>query len=120
MVQRISALSSRPRVRLAKHRPGLGGRVWAMLAELFERAEPIELFEQRFNFLPRSFRWRGDLRRVRAIVRVWELPGVGMRPARRYFEVLCGQGGSSLVNQIFSTSTWQSSHLLRAPGDLQF
>ena len=109
MVQRISALSSRPRVRLAKHRPGLGGRVWAMLAELFERAEPIELFEQRFNFLPRSFRWRGDLRRVRAVVRVWELPGVGMRPARRYFEVLCGQGGSYILFQDLHIGTWHVS-----------
>ena len=108
MVQRISALSSPP-ARVVQGHARFGERVWAILAELLGRTEPIELIEQRFSFLPRSFRWRGDLRRVRAVVRVWEQPQIGMRPARRYFEVICGQGGSYTLFQDLQIGTWHVS-----------
>jgi hypothetical protein len=109
MVQRISALSSPRPARVVPRHARLVDRVWARLAELLGRAEPIELIEQRFSFLPRSFLWRGDLRRVRAIVRVWELPQAGMRPARRYFEVICGQGGNYTLFQDLQIGTWHVS-----------
>ena len=63
-------------------RIGLAAWVRASLAELTGRVEPVDLLDQRFNFLPRSFRWRGDLWRVRSIVRVWEQPRVGWRSMR--------------------------------------
>jgi hypothetical protein len=109
MVQQISALSSPPPARVVPRHARLSERVWATLAELFRRAEPIELIEQRFSFLPRSFLWRGDLRRVRAVVRVWEQPKIGMRPARRYFEVICGQDGSYTLFQNLQIGTWHVS-----------
>jgi hypothetical protein len=109
MIQRISAYSSRSPLRPAHSRMGLGGRIWLFLARFAGRVEPVELLDHRFNFLPRSFRWRGDLWRVRAIVRVWERPRAGLRPARRYFEVACGQAGSYLLFQDLHVGTWHVS-----------
>ena len=107
MVQRISALS--PRSSSGQGRIGLTAWVRARLAELTSRVEPVDLLEQRFNFLPRSFRWRGDLWRVRAIVRVWEQPRAGLRPARRYFEVTCGPGSCHILFQDLQIGTWHVS-----------
>jgi hypothetical protein len=97
-------------------RSGVGGRVLARIAALLRRAEPVELIAQRYNFLPYSFRWRGDLRRVRVVARVWEDAGrpfsaVGMaaRPPRRYFEVRCGEGGSYVLFQDLRLGTWHMS-----------
>ena len=101
MVQRVSA-------------PALGRR-WsvgglpAQVAGLVGRAEPVELVEQRYNFLPHSFRWRGDLRRVRVVARVWEQPGWALRAPRRYFEVICGRGGSYVLFQDLQLGTWHMS-----------
>jgi len=86
-----------------------GSRVRAHLAALLGRSEPIDLVEQRFNFLPRRFRWRGDLRRVRAVARVWERPRGALRPPRRYFEVICGQGGRFILFQDLHVGTWHVS-----------
>ena len=106
MVQRISALS---RSSGGQGRIGLISWVRACLAELTNRAEPIDLLDQRFNFLPRSFRWRGDLWRVRSIVRVWEQPRAGWRPSRRYFEVTCGPGSCHILFQDLGIGTWHVS-----------
>jgi hypothetical protein len=109
MVQRISAISPRSAQLSVRGFIGLASRTWAALVEFLNRVEPVELLDQRFNFLPRSFRWRGDLWRVRAVVQVWEQPSVGLRPSRRYFEVLCGQGGSCVLFQDLHLGTWYVS-----------
>jgi len=109
MVQRISALSPRSLNRHGQGRVRLATWIRARLEELTGRVEPIDLLDQRFNFLPRSFRWRGDLWRVRSIVRVWEQPCGGLRPARRYFEVTCGPGSCHILFQDLRIGTWHVS-----------
>ena len=88
---------------------GVFARGWAWLAALWQRSEPIDVVEQRFNFLPDRFRWRGDTRRVRAVTRVWERPSDGVRPARRYFEVRCGRDQSFVLFQDVQIGTWHMS-----------
>jgi hypothetical protein len=109
MVQRISALSSRSAGGHGQGRIGLAAWVRTSLAELTGRVEPVDLLDQRFNFLPRSFRWRGDIWRVRSIVRVWEHPRAGWRPSRRYFEVTCGPGSCHILFQDLRIGTWHVS-----------
>src|SRR6266498_1799439 len=109
MVQRISALSPRSSGGHEQGRSGLAAWVRAILSELTGRVEPVELLDQRFNFLPRSFRWRGDLWRVRSIVRGWEQPRVGLRPSRRYFEVTCGPGSRHILFEDLRIGTWNVS-----------
>jgi hypothetical protein len=101
MVQRISAIAPR--------RAGFADRLYALLGPLFRRAEPVAIVEQRFNFLPRSFRWRGDLRRVRHIARVWDCAHIGRRAPRRYFEVVCQDGGICVLFQDLNVGTWHLS-----------
>jgi hypothetical protein len=98
MLQSISARTPR--------RLGFGARVMGAFGVLFMRPEPIEMVEQRFNFLPRTFRWRGGLCRVRSIVRVWDQRRSSLRPPRRYFEVICGQGGSYILTQDLRVGAW--------------
>src|SRR5262245_49430668 len=109
MVQRISAFSSRSWGGSPRGRLDLAGWLRALQALLSGRVEPIDLIDQRFNFLPRSFRWRGGLWRVRSIVRVWEQPRAGWRPSRRYFEVLCGPGSRYILFQDLRIGTWHVS-----------
>jgi hypothetical protein len=109
MVQRISALSSRSSYRHGQGRIGLAAWVGALLEELTSRVEPVDLLDQQFNFLPRSFRWRGDLWRVRSIVRVWEQPCAKWRPSRRYFEVTCGPDSCHILFQDLRIGTWHVS-----------
>ena len=109
MVQRISALSPRSSTGYGQARNGLVTWARMRLAELTSRVEPIDLLDQRFNFLPRSFRWRGDLWRVRSIVRVWEQPCAKWRSSRRYFEVTCGPGSCHILFQDLRIGTWHVS-----------
>src|SRR5689334_4963235 len=109
MVQRISALSPRSGSGSELHRNGFIAWVRAASSGLTRRVEPVDLLDQRFNFLPRSFRWRGDLWRVRSIERVWEQPRGGSRPARRYFEVTCGPGTCHILFQDLRIGTWHVS-----------
>ena len=109
MVQRISAFSSRSSGGHGQGRLGIIAWARARLAELTRQVEPIDLLDQRFNFLPRSFRWRGDLWRVRSIVRVWEQPCASWRPSRRYFEVTCGPGSCHILFQDLRIGTWHVS-----------
>src|SRR5690348_7212256 len=109
MVQRISALSPRSARVSWAGRTGFMAWARATLGDLTRRVEPIDLLDQRFNFLPRSFRWRGDLWRVRSIERVWEQPCGSWRPARRYFEVTCGPGTSHILFQDLQIGTWHVS-----------
>ena len=101
MVQWISARAPR--------RIGSGSRAWSALGALFRRPEPVEMVEQRFNFLPRCFRWRGDLWRVRSIVRVWDRPSTALLPPRRYFEVSCGQRDNYVLVQDLRIGVWYLS-----------
>lgn len=101
MVQRMSAVGP--------WRADGFSRLRSLLRALGRHAEPVALIEQHFNFLPRSFRWRGDLRRVRVVARVWELPRLGWRPPRRYFEVVCHDEGTYLLFQDLSIGTWHVS-----------
>jgi len=109
MVQRISALSPRSSYRHGQDRTGLVVWLRARLEALTRRVEPVDLLDQRFNFLPRSFRWRGDLWRVRSIERVWEQPCARWRPSRRYFEVTCGPGSCHVLFQDLRIGTWHVS-----------
>ena len=97
MIQPISAPTLAPAAVLEQVR--------ALFALLARHTEPIELVEQRYNFLPQRFCWRGDVRRVRAVARVWEHPG----RARRYFEVVCGPGHSFVLFQDLQVGTWHVS-----------
>jgi hypothetical protein len=101
MVQWINARAPR--------RAGFGDRVWAVFSALLLRPEPVEMVEQCFNFLPRTFRWRGDVWRVRSVVRVWDRPRAGIRPPRRYFEVTCGQSGSYILIHDLHVGIWHLS-----------
>lgn len=98
MVQRISVVAPR--------HAWPTGRVWEVIAALFERPEPVELTEQRFQFLPQRFRWRGDLRRVRAITQIWERSGTRRRAPRRYFRVICQDGCGMTLFQDLQLGTW--------------
>lgn len=100
MVQQISSFGPR--------RSGFGDRAWAAVAGLFERPEPVELIEQRFHFLPQRFRWRGDLRRVRAIALVWERSGTRRHAPRRYFRVICHDGRGVTLFQDLRIGTWHA------------
>jgi hypothetical protein len=73
------------------------------------RAEPIAIVEQRFNFLPRSFRWRGNLQSIRQIARVWERTYTSRRAPRRYFEVICQDNSTRVLFQDLSVGTWHVS-----------
>ncbi|HEU5101618.1 MAG TPA: hypothetical protein VFU22_21500 [Roseiflexaceae bacterium] len=109
MVQRISAFSSHSPGGSPRARQRLAGWWRAGLSLLTRRVEPVDVLDQRFNFLPRSFRWRGDLWRVRSIERVWEQPHSGLRPSRRYFEVTCGLGSRYVLFQDLRIGTWHVS-----------
>jgi hypothetical protein len=101
MVQGIGARAAR--------QARLGERVWAALVALLQRPEPVEMVEQRFNYLPRIFRWRGDVWRVRSVVRVWDRPGTQLHPPRRYFEIICGQSGRHILIQDLQIGAWHLS-----------
>src|SRR3989442_254074 len=81
-------------------------RLSSLLSTFVVWSEPIELVEQRFNFLPRVFHWRGDVWRVRRIVKIWEYDGKGRRSSRRYFQVLCQEERCYVLFQDLSIGTW--------------
>lgn len=76
-----------------------------LLASLCPSGEPVELIEQRFNFLPQRFRWRGVLWRVRRINAVWEQPRRWRQP-RRYFRVICQDDSQHMLYQDLTFGTW--------------
>ena len=53
------------------------------------RAEPIALFEKRYNYQPLRFMYRGEERRVRRVEKSWGESATWRRPPRRYFRVRC-------------------------------
>lgn len=86
----------------APQRAGLMAR---LLATVWPGGEPVELIEQRFNFLPQRFRWRGAHWRVRRISAVWEHTR-GRRQPRRYFRVICQDDSQHMLYQDLTFGTW--------------
>jgi hypothetical protein len=84
-------------------------RIRALVGRLGVRLEPVELVEQRYNFLPQRFRWRGNVMRVRHVMKVWEQDHTATRPPRRYFQVVCHDGGSRVLFQDLRLGTWHLS-----------
>jgi len=70
--------------------------------------EAVELVEQRFQCLPRVFRWRGRRYNVEAVQRCWTASRRRWRGRveRRFFQVQCAEGSFDL-----KTGAW---HLRRA------
>lgn len=81
-------------------------RVEVLFAWLFARSAPIEVVEQRFNFLPARFRWGGRLWRVRRVLRMWDVAATTLLPPRRYFCVQCDDGGDQVVFQDLRLGIW--------------
>lgn len=84
-------------------------RIRFQLERLFARPEPIEVVEQRYNFLPQRFRWRGNTWRVRRVVRIWDYEHNALMPPRRYFRVLCQDDAAHTVFQDLRLGTWHMS-----------
>jgi hypothetical protein len=87
---------------------GLFDRLRALLDACRRRAEPIELVEQQFNYLPRTFRWHGRLWRVQQILGIHEQRRAE-REGRRYFRVRCQDDRSYLLYQDLHIGTWHVS-----------
>lgn len=101
MIQRVNVDAPR--------RAALGAWLRSALRAITVQAEPVEVVEQRFNFLPQRFRWRGNLWCVRLVVRVWEQQHRAGAPPRRYYEVVCQGGGNYVLFQDLQVGTWHLS-----------
>lgn len=87
--------------------PGrLPNYLWSLFQAFFVAPEPVELLEQRFNFLPRTFRWRGTLCRVRSVTHVWDHGYRWGGTPRRYFRVTCHRGECYILFQNLHVGTW--------------
>jgi hypothetical protein len=86
-------------------RGGFRARLLAGLRAWSAGGEPVELVEQRFNFLPQRFRWRGVHWRVRQISAIWE-HARGRQQARRYFRVICQDDTQHMLYQDLTLGTW--------------
>ncbi len=71
-------------------------------------AEPAELIAQRNNFLPRLFRWRGVIWRVRMVQGIWEETR-GFGGPRRYFQIVCQDDQPRMLYQDLRIGTWHVS-----------
>ena len=78
----------------------------AAVSRLFVRSEQIEVVEQGYNFLPLRFRWSGQLWRVRQVQRVWDEAATALLPPRRYFWLVCDDGGARMVFQDLRLGIW--------------
>lgn len=74
--------------------------------------ESVEIVEQRFQYFPRRFRWRGRHYVVDAVERCWTVSRLRWRRRveRRYFQVQCIEGRFELFQDL-RTGAW---HLRRA------
>jgi hypothetical protein len=70
--------------------------------------EAIELLEQRFQYLPRVFRWRGRRYSVEVVRKCWTTSRWRWRGRveRRFFQVQCAEGGFELFQDLRS-GTWR-------------
>ncbi|NWF81714.1 MAG: hypothetical protein HXY37_16980 [Chloroflexi bacterium] len=69
-------------------------------------ADPVELTERRYGFLPARFRARGALHRIARIERIWEVAGRGGHADRRYFAVTCADRRCCTLFQDLRAGTW--------------
>ena len=78
--------------------------------------EAVELLEQRFNYLPQLFRWRGRYYEVDAVERCWTVTRRRRRHhlQRRYFQVQCGDGTFELYQDLVA-GTWRLRRARVAP-----
>jgi hypothetical protein len=90
-------------------RQGLLTQITEWFKAVTARPEPVDLIEQRFNFLPYAFRRRGAVRRVRTIVKIWDHGRIGRRPPRRYFHITCQGGDGYVLFQDLHMGTWHLS-----------
>lgn len=68
--------------------------------------ETIVMVERRFQYFPRTFRWRGRHFRVVAVDRCWTRSRRSWRgPGRHYFQVCCAEGTFELY-QATRTAAW--------------
>jgi hypothetical protein len=74
--------------------------------------EAVEMVEQRFQYLPRVFRWRGRYYDVESVERCWAFSRRRWRGRveRRFFRVRCAQDVFELYQNL-RAGTW---HLRRA------
>jgi hypothetical protein len=82
---------------------------WALRRALVQlggaaEREPVRMLAERFNFLPDRFLWRGEQRRVREIVRSWDI--AGSRAPRRYFAVICQDGAHCTLLHDLRGGSW--------------
>lgn len=77
-----------------------------LFARLFGQPDPVAVVEQRYNFLPARFRWSGQIWRVRRVVRVWDTAATALAPPRRFFAVLCHDGGERTLVQDLRIGAW--------------
>lgn len=87
----------------------LASMVDTIAAWIFARPTPIEVLEQRCNFLPARFRWSGRLWRVRRVIDVWDEAATALLPPRRYFRVQCNDGDNRVVFQDLRLGMWYMS-----------
>jgi hypothetical protein len=80
---------------------------WRRLSRVVRpTAEPVELRDQHYGFLPARFRHLGELHRVARIERIWEERGRGARADRRYFTVRCANMQRCTLFQDLRAGTW--------------
>ena len=69
--------------------------------------EPIALLELRYNYQPRTFRWRGMTHAINLVERRWADAGLPWRPAdRQYWRVRCQDGRRYDIYQDLRANTW--------------
>lgn len=96
-------------IRYGQHGVRRQGQLAGWVGRVFARPQPIEVVEQRYNFLPRRFRSAGCLWSVRAIRRSWDVAATAILPPRRYFHVLCDDGGERMLFQELRQGMWYLS-----------
>lgn len=64
--------------------------------------EPIEICDKRYNYLPKTFRWRGHLHHVRVVERCWVVTHHHRRKSinSRCFRVRTANATYDLVQQL--------------------
>lgn len=87
-------------------RRATGSVVAQLVARLFARPEPVAVVEQRYGFLPARFRWSGEIWRVRRVVHMWDTAETMFAPPRRFFAVLCQDGGERTLVQDLRIGAW--------------
>ena len=69
--------------------------------------ETVEMIDRRFQYLPETFRWRGQRYDIDAVERSWTVAGRGWRRhiQRRFYMVRCGEGVFEIFQDL-KTGIW--------------